>query len=297
MLKKTFLSLAFVSCLTFSIFANEIESTSESTSIEAQKYYVAIVIDDFGNGGSENATLENAKIDKDISAMIALPIPITGAVIPGQPNAPIHAQLLKEANHGIIVHMPMEAKKQRSEWNTPYTISSSLGYEEIAERTKAAIEHVGFATGLNNHTGSAATESKEAMKAVIETVANQNLLMLDSVTSSKSKIQEVAEELDLNYLRRDVFLDDGKQSVDFVTKRMKETLKVAKKQGYAIAIGHVGPSGGMNTVNGIAGMIDYMQSEGVVFVTIDELHKILHDGHLHKSDMVNGDNNEIENDL
>ena len=282
-MKKIILSLAFATFLALPAWATDMNQQQLEADIPAKEtYYVAIVIDDFGNGGAEDATLETTKIDKDIVAMMDLPIPITGAVIPGQPNAPIHAQLLKSKNHGVIVHMPMEAKKQRSEWNTPYTISAHLSKEEIVERTNAAIAHIGVATGLNNHTGSAATESKEAMQAVVQTVAENSMLVLDSVTSSKSKIQQVSEELGINYLRRDVFLDDGPQSADFVAKRMKKTLDVAKKQGYAIAIGHVGPSGGMSTVNGIASMISHMEEQGVVFVTIDQLHGILHGGLIYK---------------
>lgn len=289
--QKTLLEISFKRIFTATIFTATIFSTSllanpiQSEDVSAlvpEKYYVAIIIDDFGNGGKEDATEENAKIDKDVAAMIQLPIPLTGAVIPGQPNAPIHAKLLADAGHGVIVHMPMEAKRQKAGWNTEYTISSRLSHDEIKKRVMAAIDHVGLATGLNNHTGSAATESKEAMQAVIQTVAEQNLLMIDSVTSGKSKIKEVCEELALNYLSRDVFLDDGNSSTDFVIKRMKETLDVAKEQGYAIAIGHVGPSGGMTTVNGIASMIDHMKEEGVVFVTVDQLHNVLHGGHLHK---------------
>lgn len=272
-MKKTLFTLFCTVLLTRASYA---AAPSIDTPAKPAAYYVAIVIDDFGNGGADTETLANAHIEPDVQAMMDLPIPLTGAVIPGQPHAPIHAQLLKEKGHGIIVHLPMAAKKQKASWDTPFTIAAHLSDEAIRERVKSAIEHVGVATGLNNHTGSAATEDLRAMTAVAREVASQGMILLDSVTSGKSKLPEAAQTAGLNTLVRDVFLDNGKGSMDFTVKRMQETLTVAKKQGHAIAIGHVGPSGGMSTVNGIASMIEYLEKEGVVFVTLDELHAILY---------------------
>ena len=273
-MKKTLLTLLFATLLASPIYATAETDSDQSTALTT--YYVAIVIDDFGNGGADTETLENAHIDPDVQAMMDLPIPLTGAVIPGQPHAPIHAQLLRDKGHGVIVHLPMAAKKQKASWDTPYTIAAHLSDEDIASRVKEAIIHVGVATGLNNHTGSAASEDLRAMTAVAREVANHGMILLDSVTSGKSQIATAAEAVGLNALKRDVFLDNGKGSVDFTVKRMQETLEVAKEQGHAIAIGHVGPSGGMSTVNGIASMIEYLEKEGVVFVTLDELHAILY---------------------
>ncbi|MCL1935222.1 MAG: divergent polysaccharide deacetylase family protein [Defluviitaleaceae bacterium] len=244
---------------------------SNKEKIEHKELYVAIIIDDFGANGS-----------KDIDEMISLEIPFTGAVIPGFPHSLEHMEKLKENEKGIIVHMPMEAKNQKAKWDTPLTISNSLSVDEVKNRTKIAIEELNIASGLNNHMGSSVTANKKLMQAVIETANDNNLLMIDSVTTEKSTIKEICDEMGLNHLRRDVFLDGDKKSVEFVEKRMKQTLEVAKKQGYAIAIGHVGTSGGTNTVNGIKNTVEHLQQNGVKFVTIDELHGILHGGSLRK---------------
>ena len=237
---------------------------------ENQVYYVAIIIDDFGNA------------TKDVEAMIALDIPFTGAIIPGQPNSSEHMEKLIAAGKGVIVHLPMEAKGNNKSWNTPMAISSGLSSDEISERTQAAIKDLPLATGLNNHMGSIATANKGLMEKVISIVNDHNLIMIDSVTTNKSTIDEVCKDLGLNYFTRDVFLDDKGKSVEFVQKRMNEVLEVAKEQGYAVAIGHVGPSGGMNTVRGIESMVGAFEREGVRFVTIDELHGVLHGGQLRR---------------
>ena len=236
-----------------------------------KEVYIAIIIDDFGNG------------TKDVDDMLALEIPFTGAIIPGQINSVEHMEKLQQLGKGIIIHMPMEAKGHKKAWNTEFSIYTGLNEEQVRERTKLAIGELSAASGLNNHMGSVATANKNIMKQVIETVNEHDLLMIDSVTTSKSKIKEVCEELGLNHFRRDVFLDDkSKSTTSFVEKRMNQAMEVAKEQGYAIAIGHVGPSGGMNTVQGIKNMVPQLQEQGAKFVTIDELHMLLHGGSLQR---------------
>lgn len=252
------------------IFISTINIVAEPLKQPINEIYIAIIIDDFGNS------------TKDVDDMMALTIPFTGAIIPGQLNSVKHMEQLKELGKGIIIHLPMEAKGNKSAWNTPFSISTGLNQQEIEDRTKMAIDELKYAVGLNNHMGSVATANKDVMQSVIATVNSYDLVMIDSVTTNKSKISEICNELGLNHFKRDVFLDDKAKNTAFVEKRMKEALEVAKEQGFAIAIGHVGPSGGINTVNGIKNMVPTLEAEGVKFVTIEELHNILHGGSLKK---------------
>ena len=236
-----------------------------------EEIYIAIIIDDFGNH------------DKDVTDMLSrLSIPFTGAVIPGEPSSVLHMQQLNEHGKDVIIHIPMEAKNQKKGWNTPLSISTGLSTQQIQERVTTGIEELPLAVGVNNHMGSKATADKRVMTTVVDIANKNNLLVIDSLTSDKSKVTEVCDEKHLNHFVRDVFLDKNNVSVDFVQKRMNDTLVIAKEKGYAIAIGHVGPSGGKNTTQGILNMVEYFESEGVKFVTIDELHQIVHKGVLIK---------------
>lgn len=231
--------------------------------------YIAIIIDDFGNH------------DKDVDNLLnTLTIPITGAVIPGQPSSVKHMEALIAKGHDVIIHMPMEAKNQRKSWTTPLTLLTSLSNEQVQERVLTAYEELPLAMGINNHTGSKATADLRIMEQVISLANDHNLLVIDSLTSDKSKVAEVCERLHLNFFRRDVFLDKEGVSLDFVQKRMQATLEEAQKKGYAIAIGHVGPSGGKNTLQGINNLVSSFEGQGVKFVTISELHQLVHGGEL-----------------
>lgn len=264
----TIIFTLFVTCFAFAQEANDFTKEVKQANKEI---YIAIIIDDFGNG------------TKDVEDMLSLSVPFTGAVIPGQLHSVEHMKRLKELEKGVIIHLPMEAKGHKKSWDTPFSLYTGLSNEEVIKRTTMAIEELREANGLNNHMGSIATANKELMKSVVSTVNEHGLIMIDSVTTNKSKVKEVSEEMGLNFFARDVFLDDSsKSTTHFVEKRMKEALKVAKQKGYAIAIGHVGPSGGINTVNGIKNTVPELEAQGVKFVTIEELHDIIHGGSLKK---------------
>jgi len=60
---------------------------------------------------------------------------------------------------------------------------------------------------------------------------------LDSRTSSKSKIGKIAKEFHRAYIYRDVFIDNVKNS-SYILKQLQKGVKLAKKRGFAVVIGH-----------------------------------------------------------
>ena len=64
-----------------------------------------------------------------------------------------------------------------------------------------------------------------------------NIQFIDSLTTSKSVVKRVSRELGLRYIRRDIFLDN-KLDVKYITRQIRKAIAIAKKRGYAIAIGH-----------------------------------------------------------
>lgn len=254
---KTFIYalIGFVFFNSALIYANEIET---------EEYYIAIIIDDFGNGS------------KDTKAMIDLDVPYTAAIMPNLEYSLKEMEELKEAGKGIIVHMPMEPEKGKASWLGKGAITSELNKEEVRERVTLALEQLSYADGLNNHMGSKITKNGEILEEVITIIKEKDLIMVDSVTTKGSKMEEICEKLEVKFLKRDVFLDaEGSHNLNFVEKRMLKAGEIAKEKGYAVAIGHVGKAGGLDTVNGIANMAPKLEAEGIRFVTVAELYQIL----------------------
>jgi len=158
--------------------------------------------------------------------------------------------------------------------DTDLALKACLSKEEIISRLETAIAELSLATAINNHMGSIGTANRDLMEIFVAKAKEHDLIVLDSITTSKTKIGEVAEEQNADFLKRDVFLDD-KHGTGHVHKSFLEALEIAKKNGFAIVIGHVGPAGHCGTtVQGIKNMITQLKGEGVTFVTIDELYKL-----------------------
>ena len=74
----------------------------------------------------------------------------------------------------------------------------------------------------------------------------------------------------MTFLARDIFLDST-DDVNVVKANLRKAAEVALEKGYALAIGHVGPEGGMVTVQAIRELIPELEAAGVTFVTVSQL--------------------------
>ena len=225
--------------------------------------YIAVIIDDFGN--------QMAGTD----AMAALPIPITGAVIPGMPFAKEDAKKLHDAGKEVILHVPLEGFNSKPSWLGPKGITIGMQEEKIKCILESALEEVPYAVGMNNHMGSKAMQDKKIVSTLMSFAKEKDLYFVDSKTYDVKVAETIAKEKHTTYMIRDVFLDNT-PSTQHVIKQLQEALKVAKEKGYAIVIGHVGPQKGPHTAAALKAMIPKLQAENVEFVTVSTLSHRLH---------------------
>ena len=221
---------------------------------------LAILIDDFGYCGEGTAE------------MLALPIPFTAAVMPFSDCTETDAAAVRQAGKEIFIHMPMESLTGKKEWVGEKGVFRDMPEEEIRARVEEAIAILPEAVGLNNHMGSAIMEDAKSLTAVMDVLQEKNMLFVDSVTTANSLGRKIAGEKGVTFLARDVFLDST-DDVEVVKKNLRKAAEVALEKGYALAIGHVGPEGGMVTVNAIRELIPELEAAGITFVTVSELAK------------------------
>jgi polysaccharide deacetylase 2 family uncharacterized protein YibQ len=190
----------------------------------------AIVIDDFGN--QMQGTQE----------MLDLPIPFTVAVMPFLPTSKGDAELAHARGKDVIIHMPMEPVKGKKSWLGPGAITVDLSDEEIRKRVEAAVDEVPHAVGMNNHMGSKVTADKRIMRIILQVCKERQLYFLDSRTTGKSVIGELAAELGVPTAANGLFFDD-QYTMEHILKQAELFKKKLDKQDTLIAIGHVGPPG------------------------------------------------------
>lgn len=229
------------------------------TAVQVQQpAYVAVVIDDFGYHG------------EGTEEMLALPIPFTAAVMPFSEHSKEDAAAVEAAGKEAIIHMPMESLTGKPEWVGEKGVFRCMKEEEIRSCVAEAFSVVPKAVGINNHMGSAIMEDRRTLEIVMEEVGKRGGLFLDSMTSPKTVGAVVAGEKSVPFLQRDVFLDST-DSLEIVKENVRKAGEVAKKQGYAIAIGHVGPEGGKITAQALRELSPELEKEGIQFVPLSAL--------------------------
>lgn len=183
---------------------------------------IAIVIDD---------VTTQAQKDK----ILSMGYKINMAFLPPTKTHPDSAKIAHSLSFHMI-HFPMQASSafKGEEINT-LTINDS--YETIEKRVKQLREWYPNAVYTNNHTGSVFTENEEAVDKLFRALKKYNFIFVDSRTSAKSVAKKYAKKYDMPYIVRNTFIDNDR---DFksIQNQLKKAIEIAKKQGYAIAIGH-----------------------------------------------------------
>lgn len=224
-----------------------------------RKVKIAIVIDDLG---------QNAK---GTAEMMALPYPITFAVMPNLENTREEARLAVQKGHQVIIHMPMAPEVGKASWLGPGAITPDLSEDEVSRRIRAAIIQLPEAVGLSNHTGSKITADRKMMKAVLRELKANNLFVLDSRTTEKTVIPDLAREMGVPWAERSVFLDNA-NGTENIKKQLDLLAVTALEKGEAIGIGHVGKTG-PSMAKALEDRLPQMKARGIVIVPVSKLTK------------------------
>ncbi|MGH7336566.1 MAG: divergent polysaccharide deacetylase family protein, partial [Myxococcota bacterium] len=143
--------------------------------------------------------------------------------------------LLRAAQVEYLCHLPMESATGANPG--PNAILETLSPERIGARTRAALDELPGAAGVNNHMGSATTADPVAIGTVLDIVAERRLFFLDSRTTRESVAFDLARTRAIPAARRDLFLDEAPDEAS-VEAAFDRLLEIAREKGAAIAIGH-----------------------------------------------------------
>ncbi len=210
---------------------------------------LAIIIDDVGTG-------------EQAQKIAALPVRVTPSIFPPEYQRKDTRSLARSFEH-YAIHLPMEASSAK---NNSATLRASDNYEKlrgVIAKLRADFPNAKF---INNHTGSKFTADERAMQNLLRAMNEYGFLFIDSRTSPATKAKAAMNGLGMRYVHRDVFLDN-QNSVAAVRKKLREAVTLAKKQGYAIAIGHPKSS----TLRALANSADILGEVDLVY--LDEIYE------------------------
>jgi polysaccharide deacetylase 2 family uncharacterized protein YibQ len=196
---------------------------SALTLTQAHSAQLVIIIDDIGNNYEQG------------NAMVELEGPLTLAFLPHTPYAKKLANKAYLHHKEIILHAPMENTIKTA--LGPGALTQELTETELKRTLKKAIASIPHTQGINNHMGSALTQNKQSMTWVMETLQDEQLYFVDSLTSAKSVAYKLAQQQGLPSLRRHVFLDNN-TSLTSLNQQWQQALRISKKHGSAVLIAH-----------------------------------------------------------
>ncbi len=184
---------------------------------------IAIVIDDMG---------DNVRRTRDISSIKA-PLTASFLTYPSRLSQQVERSL--KAGHEIMLHIPMQAKSTANVSDDVLRVDMSP--RQIRTNFQTMLNKIQNIKGINNHMGSRFTEDQNAMSEIMKVLSERDLFFLDSKTTPASVGKHMAAEYGVEYANRHVFLDN-KNELDYILHQLDLTEKIARKNGYAIAIGH-----------------------------------------------------------
>ncbi|MFF7105525.1 divergent polysaccharide deacetylase family protein [Pseudomonas sichuanensis] len=212
------------------------------------KAYMSIIIDDLGQSAERD------------SRTLALPGPVTMAIMPDTPHATEFARQAHKAGKTVILHMPMDPA------TGPYAWHPGTPLPELAARLNAALTKVPYAAGINNHMGSRMTAQREPMAWLMGELQGRHLFFVDSRTSAATVAAAEAQRIGLAHVSRDVFLDDVR-TPEAIAAQLQQGIALALRQGTAVLIGHPYPQ----TLQVLEAQMPRLKSQGIELIGLRQM--------------------------
>lgn len=231
---------------------------SEISDVDKRPYspIIAILIDDLGYNR------------QGMDGSLMLPTEVALAILPSTPFALQTALRAQQQKRTTLLHAPME--NQRALKLGPGGLYASMSEHELKTTLNQSLDSLPGIQGANNHMGSLLTTDAQSMKWVMEVLQGRSMFFIDSLTSPKSVAKQTAEEYRLKTVSRDVFLDNirTEQAID---KQFMRLLKLARRQGSALAIGHPYPE----TTRYLSQRLASMENDGIRLVPLSDVLSVM----------------------
>ncbi|WP_331775867.1 divergent polysaccharide deacetylase family protein [Sulfurospirillum sp. 1612] len=205
--------------------------------------------------------IDDVAFAHEVKNIKKIPFKVSPSFFPPTKGHPNTIKLSQQFSFSMV-HLPLEA--MHFAHPEPHTLLASDSRETIYQRIQTIKKEFPRTTYYNNHTGSKFTSNEAAMEKLLGVMHGFGLHFVDSRTIASTKAQVVSKKLHLRLLSRDIFLDNNSDPKAIIAQ-LKKAVLLAKKRGYAIAIGHPHK----NTLQVLEHAKGYLQ--GVQLVYINEI--------------------------
>ena len=198
---------------------------------------------------------------------LSLPGPVAYAILPHAPHTQKMVSIASQNGKEILLHQPMQAL-ENNDLLGPGALTLNMTQREFTQTLEININAVQNIIGINNHMGSLLTRNPGHMQWLMNIIKKNEYIYVDSLPSANSVAKKIAEENQIPFLSRDIFLDN-KKDLEYITNKFIELVAIAKEEGSALAIGH----SHSNTIEILSRFLKDIDKYGVELIGIKSLIK------------------------
>jgi len=197
---------------------------TKNNSLKYKKGKIALILEDFG-----------AKYDENTVEFLSLPFKVSISIVPGRKYSKKISDDAVQENKEVIINLPMESKNVMGEKEN-YLLINTMTRTQMSSLMNSVFTELPGAKGLNNYSGSLATENVTLMRNLALILRRKGLYFVDNITSTKSKAFDTMSQLRVKTKKRNIILDmePVRERILYQFELLKE---FAKQDGMAIGIG------------------------------------------------------------
>ena len=224
------------------------KSVVQAQMIRPRRGKIVLILDDVGFD------------HQPLASAMAIDPNVNFAVLPNGKRSIEFASTLHARGFELLCHLPMEPEGFPRISPGDGAVLTTMSDAQIATATRANVEAIRFARGVNNHMGSRATADRRVMTDVLAALP-KGMYFIDSKTTGNSIAGSLARTMRVKTASRNVFLDDV-QDVSSIRRRLADLAQTASSRGVSVGIGHMYPS----TIQVLTEDAPKLRAEGFRFV-------------------------------
>jgi polysaccharide deacetylase 2 family uncharacterized protein YibQ len=220
---------------------------------------ISIIIDDLGK------TLADGR------RALGLPGPVACAFLPRAAYTSELAIAANAAGKEVMLHLPMDSVDGRR--LDAGAVTLDMTHREFVDTVEANLAAVPHVQGINNHMGSLLTRHPGHMLWLMQELQRRApMFFVDSRTTVSTVARQVAHENGIPSTDRNVFLDNQLEAGE-IEYQFDRLLRLARKYGSAVAIGHPHPQ----TLALLEQRLPSLKRQGIRLLPVAELIHLQHE--------------------
>lgn len=199
-------------------------------------------------------------------AVQRLPAPVSLAFTPYGEALQEWVAQARASGHEVLLELPMEPYDYPENDPGPHALLTNLSAEENTDRLKWLLSRFSGYAGVINFFGGKFSTAETALGPVMAELKGRGLMIVDNQSASRSKISDIAKQIDLPFVSATSQLDTDLTAAG-IDAKLADLEKKAVAEGFAAAVGSPFPL----TIERINLWAEQLNAKGIILVPVTAL--------------------------